>query len=184
MRRVTYGAAVSLDGYLAGPGEAMDWLRWSPDAAKINQESWSSVDTILMGRKTYEFAARRGGAGGPPNIKNYIFSRTLIHAPEWAELVQTDAGAFLHKLKAEEGGNIVVMGGGELASALLEAGVVDDLALNVHPLLLGDGVPMFRRLASRVGLDLIECRPIAEQCVFLRYAVDTHAGSREVRAPF
>ncbi len=172
MRKVTYGAAVSLDGYLAGPGEAMDWLRFSLDTAEINQESWSGVDTILMGRKTYEFAARSGGAGGgPPEIKNYVFSRTLTHAPEWAELVHTDAATFVHKLKGTAGGNIFVMGGGELGSALLEAGVVDELDLNVHPLLLGDGAPMFRRIDSRVELKLIQCRQLAEQCVFLRYAV-------------
>lgn len=172
MRKVTYGAAVSLDGRLAGAGEAMDWLRFSADAAEINSESWSNVDTILMGRKTYEFAARSGGGGGgPPNIKNYVFSRTLTHVPEWAELVPADAATFVHKLKGAAGGNIFVMGGGELGSALLEAGVVDQLDLNVHPLLLGDGPPMFRPMASRVELELTQCRQLAEQSVFLRYAV-------------
>ena len=58
MRKVTYGAAVSLDGHIAGPGEAMDWLLWSDDARKISSESWKGVDTILTGRKTYKFAAR------------------------------------------------------------------------------------------------------------------------------
>ena len=51
MRKVTYVAAVSLDGYIAGPGESLDWLRWSADAAELNAESWSGVDAMLMGRK-------------------------------------------------------------------------------------------------------------------------------------
>jgi len=171
MRKVKYGAAVSLDGYLAGPGEAMDWLRFTPDAAEINQESWRGVDTMLMGRKTYEFAARNGSArAGPANLRSYVFSRTLAQV-SGAELVSTDATSFVRGLKETAGGDILVMGGGVFASALIEAGLVDELSLNVHPLLLGDGAPMFREMAGHVELRLVECRQLAEQCVFFRYAV-------------
>ncbi|MGZ8350733.1 MAG: dihydrofolate reductase family protein [Allosphingosinicella sp.] len=61
MRKVTYGGAMSLDGIIADPGETMDWLLWSDDARRISGDSWKGVDTILMGRKTYEFAVRGGG---------------------------------------------------------------------------------------------------------------------------
>ncbi len=61
MRRVIYGGAVSLDFYLAGPGEAMDWLRWSDDAAAISAESFKGVDAMLMGRKTFEFGQKMAG---------------------------------------------------------------------------------------------------------------------------
>ncbi len=64
MRKLTYGAAMSLDGFIAGPDEGLDWLLWSDDARAISAASWRGVDTILMGRKTYEFAGRRGGGGG------------------------------------------------------------------------------------------------------------------------
>ena len=172
MRKVTYGAAASFDGYLAGPEEALDWLAWSDDAAAISGESWKGVDTILMGRKTYDFAAKSGGGGGgPSNITTYIFSRTMTEAPDGAELVCDDAAAFVRDLKAKPGGDIIVMGGGELGSALLEGGVVDEIGFNLHPLLLGGGTPMFRPMAGRVGLDLIEARAIAKGCVFLRYKV-------------
>ena len=70
MRKVTWGAAVSLDLYLAGPGEAMDWLAWSDDAAAISGESWQGVDTLLMGRKTYDFAARSGGGGDAGGVED------------------------------------------------------------------------------------------------------------------
>lgn len=169
MRKVTWGAAVSLDFYLAGPDEAIDWLRWSGDAAAISGASWKSVDTMLMGRKTYEFAARSGGDGGVSGIKTYIVSRTMTEAPAGAELVRDDAVGFVCDLKAREGGDIIVMGGGELGSALIEGGVVDELGLNVHPILLGQGIPFFRPMARRVEVDLAEARPIAKGCVFLRY---------------
>jgi dihydrofolate reductase len=171
MRKVIWGAAVSLDLYLAGPGEALDWLKWSDDAAAISAASWQGVDTLLMGRKTYQFAVRSGGGGdaGGSKIRTCIFSRTITEAPAGAELVGGDPAAFVRRLKQEEGGDIIVMGGGELASHLIEGGVVDEIGLNVHPLLLGQGIPFFRPMARRVALALVEARPIAGDCVFLRY---------------
>ena len=172
MRKVTYGAAVSLDGYIAGPGEAMDWLLWSDDAAAISAESWKGVDTVLMGRKSWEFAARSGGGGGgPSSARTYLFSRTMTAAPEAAELVREDATAFVRAMKADPGGDIIVMGGGELGSALVDAGVVDEIGLNIHPVLLGGGTPLFRPMRRRLGLDLIEARPIAKGCVVAMYRV-------------
>jgi dihydrofolate reductase len=61
------------------------------------------------------------------------------------------------------------LGGGELASALIEAGLVDEIGLNVHPILLGEGIPFFRTMARRVELALVEARAISEECVLLRY---------------
>ena len=176
MRKVTYGAAVSLDGYIAGPDEALDWLLWSDDARKISGESWKGVDTILMGRKTYEFAARSGGGGGASKMKTYIFSTTMSGAPDGAELVRDDAAGFVRALKAGPGGDMIVLGGGELAASLLAGGAVDEIGLNVHPILLGGGVPMFAPAGRRVALDLVEARPIARGCVLLVYKV---AGAEE-----
>lgn len=172
MRKVIYSGAVSQDFYLAGPDEAMDWLRWSDDAAKVSEEDWRGVDTMLMGRRTHEFAVRSGrGSGGMPGIKTYVFSRTMDAAPEGTELVKEDAAGFVRSLKQSEGGGIMVMGGGELGSALIEAGVVDEVSFNVHPLLLGGGVPAFRPMKRRVELELIEARPIAQGCVLVRHRV-------------
>lgn len=171
MRKLTYGAAVSLDGFLAGPDEALDWLRWSDDAKAISAASWKGVDTILMGRKTYDFSARSGSeGGGGSKLKTCIFSRTMKEAPKGGELVRDDAVGFVRAMKAAPGGDIILMGGGELAASLIEGGVVDEIGLNVHPVLLGAGVPMFAAMAGKVDLTLAEARPIARDCVFLRYA--------------
>ena len=170
MRKISYGAAVSLDGFLAGANEEIDWLLMSDDVNAIMAESWKGVDAMLMGRKTYEFAARMGGGpDGLSKIKTYIFSRTMTEAPEGAELVRDDAVGFVRALKAQPGGDIILMGGGELAASLIEGGVVDEIGLNLHPVLLGAGVPMFAAMQRRVDLTLVEARPIAKACVFLRY---------------
>ena len=173
MRKLTYGGAISLDGFLAGPGEAIDWLRWSDDSARISAESFRGADAMLMGRKTFEFALRMGG--GPPlkGVTSFVFSRTLKELPEGAEgvLVGEDVADFVRRLKGEPGGNIVVMGGGELGSALIEAGLVDEIGFSVHPVLLGGGVPAFLPFGRRMELELIEARPIARECVLVRYRV-------------
>lgn len=103
MRKVTYGAVVSLDGYIAGTDEAIDWLLWSDDARAISGGSWKGVDTILMGRKTYEFAARSDGGGGSSKFTTYIFSRTMTEAPDGAQLVGGEAAPFVRALESEAG---------------------------------------------------------------------------------
>jgi dihydrofolate reductase len=173
MRKVTYGGAISLDGFLAGPGEAIDWLRWSDDSAKISAESFKGVDSMLMGRKTFEFAQKMGG--GPPmkGVTTYVFSRMLEALPEGAGgvLVGEDAAGFVRRMKSEEGGGILVMGGGALGSALIEAGLIDEIGFSIHPVLLGGGTPAFLPFSGRTELELIEARAIARECVLVRYRV-------------
>ncbi len=186
MRKVTWSAACSLDLMLAGPDGGLDWMRWSDDAAAIAGAGWQGVDTLLMGRKTYDFAASAkggtaggsseagtggGGDAGDSPIRTFIFSRTMTEAPKGATLVASDPAAFVRDLKRQEGGDIMVMGGGELAGVLIEGGAVDEIGLNLHPVILGGGTPFFRALVRQVDLALIEARPLAKECVYLRYRV-------------
>src|SRR5687768_15336914 len=167
MRTVTYGAACSLDGFIAAADGAIDWLHFSRDVQEVMATYWKTVDTVLMGRKTWEFAAAHADEAPPMSgITTYVFSRTLppIDRPG-VQLVSTDAGAFVRELKARPGGDICVMGGGELATSLLAAGVVDEVGANVHPVLLGAGVPLFRDTGRRIPLELAECRTLDGGCV-------------------
>ena len=171
MRKVRFAVAVSLDNYLAGPGEAMDWLRWTDDAAAINAEAFDGVDTMLLGRKTWQFAQRMGGGPLPGHVRTYVFSRTLesLGPTSGVELVSEDAAAFVRRLKAEPGGQILIMGGGQLGTSLIETGLVDEISLNVHPVLLGAGTPLYHPMAPPSELELIEARGMARECVLLRY---------------
>ena len=173
MRKVTYGGAISLDGYLAGPNEEIDWLRWTEDSAKISAETFKGVDTMLMGRKTFEFAQRMGGGPKLKGVKTYVFSRTMERMPDGAdgELISDDVADFVRRIKSETGGDILVMGGGELGTALIDASLVDEIGFSIHPVLLGGGIPAFRELSKRVELELVETRAIAEGCVLLQYRV-------------
>ena len=180
MRTVTYGAACSLDGYITAADGAIDWLHFSPDAQQAMGAYWKTVDTILMGRRTWEFAAAQGEGGGMDDARGmttYVFSRTLgsIDRPG-VRLVSSDAGAFVRELKTQPGRGICVLGGGELGTALLAAGVVDEVGLNIHPVLLGSGTPLFRDPGHRVALELRENRTIDGGCVLATYRV-RNAGS-------
>jgi dihydrofolate reductase len=86
-------------------------------------------------------------------------------------VVAEDAAAFLERLKREAGKGICVMGGGELARSLLAAGVVDELGVNIHPILLGSGVRLFHELPREIRLELRECRRLENGCVYLLYRV-------------
>ena len=175
MRKVTYGAACSLDGFIAATDGGVDWLHFSKDARAIMADYWRRIDTLVMGRKTWEAAVAMGGGGDGGDmmkgISSYVFSRTLkeIRAPG-VQLVSEDAGDFVRALKKEKGKEICVFGGGEFARSLFEADVIDEVGLNIHPVLLGSGVPLFRD-AGRVKLKLLENRSIAGGCVYVMYRV-------------
>src|SRR3954447_11017487 len=100
MRKVTFGGANSLDNYLARPDHAVDWLLWCDEAAAVMADYWKTIDTVLMGRKTYEIAARNGQGGGYPGMKSYVFSRTLPEGlGEGVNVVRDDAAGFVRVLK-------------------------------------------------------------------------------------
>jgi len=173
MRRVVYGGACSLDGFIARKDDGVDWLMWGDDVAEVVSATWARFDTFLMGRRTYEVAARNGqGGGAMPGIRSVIFSRTLTQSPSpHAELVRDDAAGFLRRLKTEPGKDICVMGGSDLARTFLEAGLVDEVGFNVHPVILGDGIPAFRPSGRQLDLMLTEERRLSNGCVLLTYAV-------------
>ena len=171
MRKVTYGAACSLDGYIARVDNGVDWLRWTDDVQRLTSEYWKAVDTVFMGRKTYE-VARASGSGAYPKVDNYVFSRTLTVDPEpQVRLVRENAGDFVAELKRNRGGEICVMGGGELARTLLEAELVDELGVNIHPVLLGQGIPLVPSLPRQIDLELLRFEPLSAGCLYALYRV-------------
>ena len=170
MRLVTFGVANSLDNFIARPDGAVDWLVWDEEVAKISQEFFKTVDTVVMGRKTYEVAARNGG-GAYPAVKNYVCSRTLKKAPKQIEIVSEDAVEFIRRLKQQDGKGICIVGGGELARSLFEARLIDQLGLNIQPVMIGSGIPLFYEMNLQQDLELLECKVLKNGGVFVFYRV-------------
>jgi dihydrofolate reductase len=171
MRLVTYGAACSLDGYIAGPGHEVDWLKWSEDVAALTNALWARIDTVLMGRRTYEVAVS-SGLTAYPGVQNIVFSRSL-RAADWPDvtIVPDDPAAYVRNLKAEAGGEICVMGGGVIAKELLAADLIDEIGVNVQPVILGGGIPLLPAGGRRVELILKESRILKGGCVYALYRV-------------
>lgn len=174
MRKVRYEVAASLDMFMADENGGLDWLIFSKEAGAKGAALMNSVDTLLMGRKTFEFAMKHGGGGDDPGgFSTYVFSTTLQAVPKGAEIVRENAGGFVRDLKTRKGKDIWLMGGGALAGALLEAGAVDQIALNIHPVLLGCGAPVFGAFGpGRAALKLASCEPLAKGCVYAVYDVN------------
>jgi len=177
MRKVKYGVGVSLDGYIAAPDGSVDWLNRATRHAKGEDFGmgafFKSIDTVLMGRKTYEIAVKMGmGGGGYPKMKNYVFSRTLPPGErDGVEYVSGDPAELMAQLKKQPGKDIWLCGGGELASEFLKAGALDEVILGIAPVLLGAGRLTFPPGFSETEVELVECKQYKGGVVGLTYRV-------------
>ena len=93
-----------------------------------------------------------------------------------ATVVSADAVEFVRELKGQPGEDICLMGGGELARTFFEADLIDEIGFNVHPVLLGTGIPLFHPMNRQIDLELLECRPFKNGCVLVKYRVKHPTG--------
>ncbi|ALW86030.1 deaminase [Hymenobacter sedentarius] len=174
MRQVILQLAVSLDGYIEGPGGEYDWCFTDQDYGMT--AFLQRVDSVFYGRKSYELAVATGAAGvgagaGWSHLREYVFSNSLQHVPPGATLISGDIGAAVRRIKQEPGKDIWLWGGASLTASLLALGLVDELRLAVHPLLLGGGKPLFPPLATRRTLTLLDAQTYSSGLVSLAYAL-------------
>jgi dihydrofolate reductase len=177
MRKVIYSVGTSLDGYIAAPDGSIDWLNRVTADAKDEDFGMGAffkrIDTVLMGRRTYEHALKFGmGKDGYPGMKNYIFSRTLPPGErDGVEFVSCEIADFVSKLKETSGKDIWLCGGGELARQALEAKAVDEVTLGLTPILIGSGIPAFPSTFPETALELAECKQYKGGTLGLTYRV-------------
>ena len=177
MRKVVFGGANSLDNYFARKDDAVDWLLWSDEVSKIMADYFKTFDTIVMGRRTYEVAVASGHGGGSyGGMKTYVFSRTLKpRSTRKLEITSEDVADVVGRLKQQEGKDICIMGGGLLAKSLFEADLIDEIGFNIHPVLLGSGIPLFYEMNRQIDLELIDCKTLKTGCVLVTYRVKHEA---------
>ena len=168
MRKIILGVAVSLDGFIEGPNGEYDWCFTDQDYGL--SDFFKRVDAQFMGRKTYEMAQSMGDApAGFPKFKEYIFSTTLDKVKEGAILIKNNVSAEVEKIKKEKGKDIWLFGGAGLTTSLLNLGLVDELSLAVHPILLGSGKPLFSNINKRIHLKLADTKTYTTGLVSLTY---------------
>lgn len=176
MRRVRFGGAISLDGFIAGPKGEADWILMDPEidfAAMFAQ-----YDTLLIGRKTFMAMAAQGGAEPMPGIVSYVFSRTLNQADyPGVTIVSDDAGGLVRRLREQPGKDIALFGGGELFRSLLDENLVDTVEVGIVPVLLGDGVPLLPPPYQRVPLKLVSQKVLKTTgTLMLEYTIEGRTG--------
>jgi dihydrofolate reductase len=171
MRKVIFGGANTLDNYIAGKDDSINWIRHSKEANEILADYWKRIDTEILGRRTYEIAMKSGGEAMLASVKTYVCSRTLKEISGKQIELASDAVSLVKRLKAEEGKDIIVMGGSEIGKSLFEAGLIDELGVNIHPVLLGAGIPLFGEMQKKIDLELRECKQLKNGCVVLTYDV-------------
>lgn len=171
MRKVRYSVAMSLDGYIAGPQGESDWIIMDPEIDFAG--FFKNIDTVLIGRRTFEHALKQGGDGGDmPGMKAFVFSKTLRVAdhPD-VTIVSDEAGKAVAALRAQAGKDIWLMGGGGLFRSLLDAGQVDSVEVAVIPVLLGGGIPLLPSPGMSAKLQLVNNKVYKSGIVSLNYTI-------------
>ena len=168
MRRVVLGLGISLDGYIARPNGAVDFLFMPKDYSMA--PFFATVDTAVMGRKTFDIARRMGGGSFGPSMKAYVFSHSLPPGErEGLTFVNQSPATFIAQLRKRPGKDIWLMGGGELARDFLKADLVDELYLGIVPVLLGEGIPLFPSGFPQCDFSLVENKSYSKGLIALKY---------------
>ena len=171
MRKVIFGGANTLDNYIASKDDSFDFIRHSKESNELLSEYWKRIDTEILGRRTYEIAMKSGFGEGFGDHKRYVCSRTLKEVRGKNMELASDAVSLVKRLKSEPGKDIIVMGGSMIGKSLFEAGLIDELGVNIHPVLLGSGISLFCEMERQIDLELTDCKPLKNGCVVLTYAV-------------
>lgn len=176
MRKIVAGLAVTLDGVVDSPSG--NWMMFNDEMREIIDAGVAEADAILLGRRTYlEFAAmwpRLGGDVPMADFMNgtpkYVASSTL-RSLEWAgsTLLTGDLATELTELKRRPGKNIQIPGSPRLVRSLLADGLLDELSLMIHPVVLGTGARLFDGQADRMDLKLQDSRTLGTGVISATY---------------
>jgi dihydrofolate reductase len=183
-RKIIVYIATSADGYIARPDGDVEWLNRRPDKFDYGMKAfYRSIDTILWGRKTYDWVlaywSKRGKTEGmfDTTVTNYVFSR---RPPERAlagvEFVSEPVKEFAARLRKPKQGrapgkHIWMMGGGELIASFLDAGEINEFDIHVMPVLIGGGIPLVAPRHRDIELRLLLAKKYPDGVVRLRYEV-------------
>lgn len=168
MRKIILALGISIDGYIARLDDTFDFLFMPKDFSMA--EFFASIDTGIMGRKTYEVSKAVGEGSFGPKIKTYVLSRTQPPGErEGKTFLNVAPQSLVEEIRQHQGKDVWLMGGGEIARDFLKADLVDELHLGVVPVLLGEGLPLFPRGFPQRNFELIENKSFSQGLISLKY---------------
>ncbi|PAE20793.1 dihydrofolate reductase family protein [Robertmurraya siralis] len=162
--------ATSLDGYIATEDDSLEWLfKVEGEGDNGYSEFYETIDTVIMGKRTYDWVMEQGLKEFPYKDKKcFVFSRSQIRDTNEVTFINADVTKFVNELKAQEGKNIWIVGGGELLHSFIEEKLIDEFIITVAPTIIGKGIPLFKGGDSQLELSLKGTR-IFNQFVELHY---------------
>jgi len=173
-RKIIVEAATSADGYIARPDGDIEWLTSHPNPKGMYgmDAFMRTIDTILYGRKTYDFGVQMG-VTFDRKIRHYVFSRqsTPPSAPAGVEFVSEPVREFVRRLRTAKGKNIWMMGGADIIAAFLDEEAIDEFIITMIPVLIGDGIPLVAPRHRYVPLRLKAVRSFPDGVVQVHYEV-------------
>jgi len=173
-RKIIVNLATSADGFIARPDGDIEWLtrRPAPKGFYGLSEFERSIDTKLLGRKTYEISLQLG-AKFDSKTRYYVFSRRPppTPAPTGVEFVTEAIGLFAKRLREMEGKNIWMMGGGEIIASFLDNEAIDEFIISIVPVFIGEGIPLIAHRHRDIPLNLFSVQDFPDGVVQLHYKV-------------
>jgi len=179
-RRIIVYIATSADGFIARPNGDVEWLNRRPQNVDYGMRAfYRTIDTILWGRKTYEwllaYCRKKGIKEGmfDTKVANYVFSRKPPKkVVPGVRFVSERVKPFARRLRAKPGKHIWMMGGAGLIASFLDAGEIDEFDIHVIPTFIGEGIPLVAARHRDIALQLLMARAFPDGAVRLRYAVE------------
>lgn len=182
MGKIILDLAVTLDGFISGPNGEIDWLVKDDetDFGDILTEILTGVDAIFYGRVSYDLWGNyQPGEGASPKLKEayqllhsktkYVFSKTNRDDGENTFFINPDIKENVLAIKQKTRGNIWLYGGGKLITSMLNLGLVDVFTLAVHPVIIGEGIPLFSEINNRIQLNLVNTRQSKSGVIVINY---------------
>jgi dihydrofolate reductase len=171
VRKVCLFIAASLDGFIARDDGDIGWLSLvdRPKEDYGYAEFMKTVDTVLVGRKTYDKVRSLGVASPYGGRKCLVLSRSRTGLADDVEYTGGDLAALIGDLRGREGRSILIDGGGEVVQECVRAGLIDEFTVSIIPVLLGSGIPLFGRTGVETSLHLRSCRSFPAGLVQLVY---------------
>jgi len=173
-RKIIVHIATSADGYIARPDDDLEWLinRPAPKGFYGLPAFERTIDTKLLGRRTFEWSRKMGAPFGG-KTQDIVFTRHPPPgpAPRGVQFVTEPVADFVRRLRATAGKNIWLMGGGRLIGSFLDAGAIDEFIVSIVPVFIGDGIPLIAPRHRHTPLSLRSVTPFPDGVVQVHYDV-------------
>jgi dihydrofolate reductase len=170
-RKIIVNIATSADGYIARPDGDFAWLNQAAVGNYGMGKFYKKVDTVIMGRKTYE-AGVKMGQKGYPGLQNYVFSASPKKSDvPHVEYLKEDIEGFAKRLRSAKGKHIWLVGGSSIIAAFLDKQQIDEFIIHVIPIFIGAGIPLIQAKHRNIDLRLLKARRYSDGVVRLHYRV-------------